>query len=28
SPKALMRWNDIDDPQVLRPGQSLRISDH
>ncbi len=28
SPKALMRWNDIDDPQALRPGQSLRISDH
>lgn len=27
SPKALMRWNDIDEPQVLRPGQNLRVSD-
>jgi len=28
SPKALMRWNDIDDPQVLHPGQNLKVSDH
>ena len=27
SPKALMRWNDIDDPQVLHPGQNLTVSD-
>lgn len=25
SPEALMRWNDIDNPRALRPGQNLRL---
>lgn len=28
SPEALMRWNDIDNPRALRPGQNLRLVEH
>ncbi|MGB5147241.1 MAG: transglycosylase SLT domain-containing protein [Porticoccaceae bacterium] len=28
NPKTLMRWNNIDNPRALRPGQNLQIIEH